>query len=163
MIRLVVLGAPVTQGNKSGFVRGGRVVMVEGKGPGRQRHKDWRSAVTHAAQQHLEQHGGGLLDGPLVVRMSFGLPRPASAPKTRRTWPIKARSGDVDKLQRSILDSLTHVLFADDSQVVAVVAVKDFSPQPGVVIEVVRLDDTDDGCDWCHPAGMPHELIGGAA
>ena len=149
MIRLEVVGNPVTQGNKSAFVRGGRAVLVEGKGPGRQKHKDWRHAVAEAGRAWAAEHGNPpLITAPLVVRATFGLSKPASAPKRARTFPTKARSGDVDKLLRSILDSLTGVLFADDSQVVAAVPVKDWSDPPGVVIEIVELP----GCIDVHGA-----------
>lgn len=147
MIRLEVIGNPVTQGNKSAFVRGGRAVMVEGKGPGRQKHKDWRHAVAEAARSWCGEHDNPpLITGPVIVRMTFGLQKPASAPKRTRTWPIKARSGDIDKLARSVLDSLTGVLIADDSQAVAIVPVKDWSDPPGVVIEVVQV--SADGTGW---------------
>lgn len=142
MIRLEVIGTPVTQGNKSAFVRGGRAVMVEGKGPGRQKHKDWRAAVAEAARSWCGANGNPpLITGPVIVRATFGLQKPASAPKRTRTFPIKARSGDVDKLVRSILDSITGVLIADDSQVVATIPVKDWSDPPGVTIELVELND----------------------
>lgn len=141
MIRLEVIGVPVTQGSKSAFVRGGHAVVVEGKGAGVQKHKDWRRAVADAARAWCAQHDNPpLITGPVLVRLTFGLQRPASAPKRTRTFPTKARSGDVDKLQRSILDSVTGVLIADDSQVVGVVAVKDWSDPPGVVIELIDID-----------------------
>lgn len=135
MIRLEVIGNPITQGSKRAFVVNGRAVITEGGG---KKHKDWRAAVADAAQAWCRENGNPpLITGPVLMRITFGMQKPASAPKRTRTYPIKARSGDVDKLQRSILDSLTGVLFVDDSQVLAVVAVKDWSDPPGVVIEVV--------------------------
>lgn len=136
MIQLQVVGTPVTQGSKTAFVRGGRAVLVEGKGAGRQRHKDWRAAVAEEARAWQLEHGAGLLDGPLTVNLHFALTRPASAPKTKRTWPIKARSGDVDKLARSVLDSLTGTVMRDDAQVVRLTVTKDWGDPPGVTIEV---------------------------
>jgi Holliday junction resolvase RusA-like endonuclease len=66
--------------------------------------------------------------------------KPRSAPKRRRTWPIGARSGDVDKLARSVLDSLTGVLFHDDAQVVHLVVSKDYGDAPGVRVFVADAD-----------------------
>lgn len=171
MIRLVVLGQPVTQGSKTAVMVAGRPRVLEGKGEGRQRHKDWRHAVaTEARHWQLTAEDPALLEGPIVVRFTFGMQKPASAPKRTRTWPIKARSGDIDKLARSILDSLTGVLFADDSQVVGLVAVKDWSALPGVVVEVRTVEDVPAGeleatwVEWMagawHPAPLPADAVG---
>lgn len=152
MIRLEIIGSPQTQGSKRAFIAGGRAIVTEAGG---KKHKDWRAAVADAARAWCAEHQNPpLIDGPVLVRMTFGLQRPASAPKRTRTFPIKARSGDVDKLQRSILDSLTGVLFADDSQVIGVVAVKDWSDPPGVVVEVVDASGVD---AWgeLYPAHLP--------
>ncbi|MGH9249435.1 MAG: RusA family crossover junction endodeoxyribonuclease, partial [Acidimicrobiales bacterium] len=88
------------------------------------------------------------MTGPVAVALRFTLRRPASAPKRRRTWPIGARSGDIDKLQRAILDALTDVgVWKDDAQVVHVDAGKDYQgadgylDRPGVTITVRLLDE----------------------
>lgn len=134
MIRFTVLGTPVTQGSKRAFVNQhtGRAVIVESaKG-----HKSWREAVRSEAQDQAERVlPNGPMSGPVKVYLTFGLQRPASAPKRKRTWPIGARSGDVDKLARSILDALTGVLFADDSQVLKLTVEKDYGT-PGVEVRV---------------------------
>lgn len=159
-IHLVIIGTPKTQGSKSAVVIGGRARILEGKGKGRTEHKAWRDAVASEARAWQLEHGDGLLTGPVVVRMMFGLQKPTSAPKTKRTWPIKARSGDIDKLQRSVLDSLTGTILADDSQVVAVRAEKDWSDPPGVVICIHEVE-----ADWTHvpreipPAPPPHVML----
>ncbi len=154
MIRLEVIGTPITQGSARAFVVNGRAIVTSAGG---KKHKDWRAAVADAAQGWCRENGNPpLIDGPVLVRMTFGIQKPASAPKKQRTFPIKARSGDVDKLQRSILDSLTGVLFADDSQVVAVVAVKDWSDPPGVVIEVETIEASVTVRCELYPALLPN-------
>jgi len=144
-----VLGVPETQGSKTAVMRGGRAHVIEGSnGPKRQRFVDWRQAVRSEGQRWQEDQGNpGLFDGPLIVNLAFGLAKPASAPKTRRTWPIKAQSGDIDKLARCVLDALTGVLFADDSQVVALASAKDFSEQPGLTVLVRTFDADIDALD----------------
>jgi Holliday junction resolvase RusA-like endonuclease len=135
VIHFSTLGVPETQGSKSAVIVGGRARVLEGKGASRQRHKAWREAVAAEARRAAEEHlGDTLITGPLTVELRFGIPKPASAPKRRRTWPIKARSGDIDKLARSVLDSCTGVLFADDSQVTTLVASKDWAERPGVEV-----------------------------
>jgi len=160
-----VVGTPKPQGSKRGFVVPGRdggkaraVVVDTAKAP----LKDWRGSVTVAVQraiteQVVENHPGldptsdavcwQPLAGPLAVRLVFALPRPASAPKTRRVWP-SGRVGDVDKLARSVLDSLTDAgVWLDDAQVVDLHVVKDYpGPDigqhvPGVRITVHRVGD----------------------
>lgn len=135
-IELRVIGIPATQGNKTGFVKNGKAVLVEGRRPAaRQKFSDWRHGVAEEGRRWQEQHGEpGLLEGPLMMNLTFGLPRPKSAPKTRRTWPIGALSGDVDKLARAVLDALTGVLFGDDAQVIALAVIKDYAPVPGLSV-----------------------------
>lgn len=146
MIRFTVLGTPVTQGSKHGFFNKHtqRVQMVEGKGDKPQRHKSWREAVRAEAQDLAEtmQLAGPINGERVAVHLAFLLQKPASAPKRKRTWPIGARSGDVDKLARSVLDSLTGVLFADDSQVSELVVTKDYGT-PGVTVEMYTADELD--------------------
>lgn len=160
-----VVGTPKPQGSKRAFVvpgkdgRKNRAIIVDhasaGKGQGRGTHADWRGSVTVGVQRamgiDLDYPGDGqqplLLTGPLAVRMVFALPRPASAPKTRRTWP-SGRVGDIDKLARSVLDSMTDAgVWRDDAQVVHLDVVKDYpgpdisQPVPGVRITVHRVTD----------------------
>jgi Holliday junction resolvase RusA-like endonuclease len=80
------------------------------------------------------------------VRLSaaFRLPRPASLPKTRRTWPIGTRSGDADKYLRCLGDAITGVLLDDDSRIVDARVTKDYAfpgAQPGVVFTIEEIDE----------------------
>lgn len=145
MIRFTVLGTPVTQGSKSGWFNPHtkRVQMTEGKGDKPQRHASWREAVRAEAQDTVETlQLAEPYTGRVGVHLQFRLQRPKSAPKTKRMWPVGAKSGDVDKLARSVLDSLTGVLFADDSQVTELVVTKDYGT-PGVTVEVYSADELD--------------------
>src|SRR3546814_13564041 len=66
--------------------------------------KPWRQDVKAAAEawivlwQRAHARPWSPLDGPLLVRMVFTLPKPMSAPKRRRTWPDK--KPDLSKLIR---------------------------------------------------------------
>jgi Holliday junction resolvase RusA-like endonuclease len=56
--------------------------------------------------------------GPMRAEVSFWMPRPKSAPKTRDILPVTGK--DADKMLRSIFDSLTNAgVWVDDSQVCA--------------------------------------------
>jgi crossover junction endodeoxyribonuclease RusA len=144
-VTFFVAGLPSTQGNKSAFVtKSGKAVMREGRSKQAKSNFDaWRHAVGDEARRYA---GDELEAGPVLVTLAFGLARPASAPKRRRTWPIAARSGDVDKLARACLDAVTGVLLADDSQVVGLAVTKAYG-RPGVAVTVDPIE-ADPTVDW---------------
>lgn len=133
MIGFSVRGIPITQGNKTAFVAGDRAVMREGRTKkANEKFKMWRHAINDEARKAMGDLP--MIAGPVALTAHFTLPRPASAPKRRRTWPIGARSGDVDKLARALLDGMTGVCFGDDAQVVRLNVRKDYGAQPGVEV-----------------------------
>jgi crossover junction endodeoxyribonuclease RusA len=93
----------------------------------------WRRLVADVAQRYAPHDPW---DGPVGIDLHFGIPKPKSAPKRRRVWP--AKRPDLDKLTRAVLDALTYVIFADDSQVVELHASKDYGA-PGVAVEIRRI------------------------
>jgi|HubBroStandDraft_6_1064221.scaffolds.fasta_scaffold171668_3 Holliday junction resolvase RusA-like endonuclease len=143
-LKISVLGVPVTQGSKSAFIAGGKpYVREKSSGAAHMRFVDWRQAVRSEAQREIERDGVKVWDtslwaGPVSVECRFSLPKPTSAPKKRRTWPLGARSGDVDKLARLVLDALTGIVFADDSHVVDLHVSKDYGV-PGAEILVSAI------------------------
>ena len=141
MIRIVVYGLPAPQGSKRyvGTSKAGRGILVESS----KAVKPWREAVKSAA---LEQVAGqSPLDGPLAVRMVFTLPKPASAPKKRRTWPC--RKPDASKLARSTEDAMTDAgVWIDDARIVRLEAIKAYPleaggslDRPGAVITIAQV------------------------
>lgn len=112
-MRIVVYGSPAPQGSKRyvGTNKQGRGIMVESS----KKVAPWRREVSDAAR--AARNGAATLDGPLVARMVFTLPKPASAPKKRRTWADK--KPDLSKLVRSTEDALTAAgVIADDARIV---------------------------------------------
>lgn len=109
-VRFNVIGVPAPQGSKTRMPNG---ALVEGSSAtGRVKHRTWRQAVAHEAhqQRQLLEH---CFSGPLVVDVVFRFPMPASRPAAfkRRVaegeitgW--KVTKPDLDKLARSVLDSL---------------------------------------------------------
>jgi hypothetical protein len=134
-VSFTVRGTPAPQGSKRALVHRstGRAVVMESAGQGL---KDWRSDVKAAAlnamlpcqacigrECHCDRPARiDPLSGPLAVSVAFTLPKPKSAPKTRRTYPCKRP--DLDKLVRAVLDAMTGIVFADDAQVVRLSARK---------------------------------------
>jgi crossover junction endodeoxyribonuclease RusA len=138
LIEIRVIGTPAPQGSKRAFVNKytGRAAMVESSS----KVKPWRESVKYAAHAH-----GARLVGPVSVELVFTLPKPKSAPKTRRTWPD--RKPDVDKLTRSTLDALVQAgTIEDDARVVRLSAAKKYPLEgddsldvPGAVIRVMEV------------------------
>lgn len=129
-----VIGMPAPQGSKKfvGMVNGHGLMVESSK-----KVRPWRQDVKAAARAVIEriegsdfsplalntEPGGGNavpifpLDGPLIVRMVFTLPKPASAPKRKRTYPDK--KPDLSKLVRSTEDALTDAgIWRDDARVI---------------------------------------------
>ncbi|MBE4796181.1 RusA family crossover junction endodeoxyribonuclease [Streptomyces caniscabiei] len=144
---------PAPQGSKRHVGRGRLLEQSKRVAP-------WREAVDTAARaaalaRHILEYGGrpapgaapAPLDGPLSLEVVFTVRKPASAPKTRVTWPTTRDSGDIDKLLRSTFDALTTAgAIADDSRIVEITARKVFPGEgldaletPGAVIRVWRL------------------------
>jgi crossover junction endodeoxyribonuclease RusA len=114
VIEFIVYGMPAPQGSKKfvGTTAAGRGLMVESS----KKVKPWRMDVKAAAESARESLGA-TLEGPLMVSMVFTLPKPASAPKRRKTWADK--KPDLSKLARSTEDAISDAgLWTDDARVV---------------------------------------------
>lgn len=150
-VRIIAYGKPIPQGSKTAFRNKytDRIQLVETSKVA----KPWRDRVHEAARDAIE--GELRLEGAVRVSVTFYFDRPAghygsgkfaqvikpSAP----AFPANRSSGDVDKLQRSIFDSLTSAgVWKDDAQVVEVHAEKAWCypgrPTPCVVIDVDEID-----------------------
>jgi Holliday junction resolvase RusA-like endonuclease len=57
----------------------------------------------------------------------------------KKTVLEKVTKPDTDKLIRSVLDALTGIVWTDDSQVVEILARKQFGIQPGVDIIIEEI------------------------
>lgn len=83
----------------------------------------WRGRVALAAHDYMVAHMLGLItDVPVVITLEFVMPRPTTTPKSYT--PAAVKKPDIDKLCRAILDGITHVVIATDSQVTRLVADK---------------------------------------
>lgn len=145
------------QGSKRGFIvkgQGGskpRAVVVD---TNKVTMRSYRQEVTREAILAVAemQKGRKLIPGedwndgpmagkqePVELHLEFMFAKPGSAPK-KRVYP--AIKPDIDKLVRSTLDALTGVLFADDSQVVKLMADKVYGPQERVHISARVMIDS---------------------
>jgi crossover junction endodeoxyribonuclease RusA len=102
-----VTGRPAPQGSKRHVGNGILLEQSKAVGP-------WRTLVAwHVAQEWNRS----AIEGPVVLRLEFVMPRPSSCPK--RSTPAAIKRPDWDKLSRAISDALgTAGVYRDDSQVV---------------------------------------------
>lgn len=136
-----VLGVPAPQGSKRfvGVSKAGRGILIDAS----KRTKPWRLSVQAAAEA-----AGKRVEGAVSVMLTFTMPKPKSAPKTRVTLPDK--KPDIDKLCRSTLDGLVDAgVIEDDARVVSLAAFKRFPNEgesalevPGCVVVIWQAGNT---------------------
>jgi Holliday junction resolvase RusA-like endonuclease len=129
-------GIPVPQGSK--FIARGRLLDVN-----KTKLEAWRAKVRAAAL--LAAEGAAPLDGPLGLSAHFYVPRPA---KPRWHFPATKGTGDIDKLIRAVLDSLSTTpsargVITDDARIVRIDAAKFYETDsaPGVAVAVFPVLD----------------------
>lgn len=130
-LEFTVDGIPVPQGSKRAFNVGKRAVVVD---TNKVTLKPWRAHVRQAAETALDGRTG--FTEACFVLLDFHMPRPKTVIRLRPS--VKP---DIDKLARSILDSLTDSgVLKDDSLVVSLHARKHYADgKPGVRIVVGEL------------------------
>ncbi|MFG2359438.1 RusA family crossover junction endodeoxyribonuclease [Streptomyces sp. NPDC048521] len=107
--------------------------------------KPWREKVTDAITTAILRGDAHPLTGPVRADVTFTMPKPASAPKRRRTYP--AVSPDIDKLVRSTFDAIsTAKAWEDDGRVIESRSRKVYPgehpealTQPGAIIRLYTL------------------------
>lgn len=148
VLSFIAHGTPVGQGNVRSLGTGRPSVHQNAKTL-----LPWRDTVqnTAIAATRVFPTAGVLgpqwpLDEPVRVDMTFTVPKPTGAPKTRRVWPSKRP--DLDHMVRAVLDSITHVVVVDDARVVELSAAKRYPLEgadalnfPGVVVRVWRIGE----------------------
>lgn len=102
------------------------------------KNKPWAMLVSHEARCARMQRDP--YDGAVILRLQFFMRPPKGLPKRRESFAIKRP--DLDKMIRSIKDALSSILYRDDSQVVMLIATKEYSLQPGVQIRCRELSAT---------------------
>lgn len=140
-IELTVPGIVQSQGSKRVFINKatGKPALVEAGGAA---HKEWRSAVAKVATDWLRQHPQLPLDEPVSVHIDAFFPLPASDPDRVRV----STTPDVDKVARSVLDSLTDSgLLKDDARVWALSAHKWYARDGwvGAIIGITPNGETE--------------------
>jgi len=124
-LRFVVHGVPAPQGSHRAFVVAGKARITEGNSGN---HALWRNQVTLAALNALEAcEITEPLDGPLELDVLFRFPMPKSRAKWQRNlgYIPKSTAPDLDKLVRTVGDSLTAGgVITDDARITSIFAQK---------------------------------------
>lgn len=136
MITFFVPGTPKPGGSKRGFInkKTGRVIITEDC----KKNKEWRSIVSVIA---FNEYSGPLMEGPLMLTITFVMPRPKyhyntkgilkpSAPTYHTSTP------DASKLTRSTEDSLKGIVWKDDSLVAIQKIWKIYGEKPGAHVTI---------------------------
>lgn len=128
-----VFGLPAPQGSKRCF--NNRV--VDANSP---KLKAWRKIVKEATIEALQNSEWAVFDEPVEVTVKFYIPRGKTVKREYPTTPP-----DLDKLVRSVFDSLTDAkAWGDDSQVCKLTAYKVYADdrESGAYIEVRKYNET---------------------
>lgn len=145
-IRFVVYGLAAPAGSKRAFalrkngVLTGRVAVSDAN----PKAKSWQAQVASAAR---EAYRGELLRGPLQLVLEFFVPRPKGHYGSgRNAGVVKASAApypigrpDAKKLARGTTDALKGIVFFDDSQIVADIALKQYGEPARVEIQIREL------------------------
>lgn len=132
VVEFSVEGDPATKGSWCGVkTRTGGVHMKADN----DREKGWAMLVAMSARQAMALARAELVEKtqPLRVELDFRIERP------RRSKYAFPPLGDVDKLERSVLDAMSKVVYTDDSQVVQTVSEKHWDDVGSVFIRVVKV------------------------
>jgi len=123
----------------------GRGIMIETS----KRLKSWRKEVNLRAKLIVDD----IIKEPVEIEVVFWFKRPLKhyLPNgmLRQAAPVyitNKNKGDLDKLCRGVLDSLTKSAFADDSQVVSLHAVKKYcetESETGADIKIKTINEKD--------------------
>jgi Holliday junction resolvase RusA-like endonuclease len=132
VIEFTVYGKPQPQGSTRAFTPKGwsRPIITTDNA----KLKPWRQQIADTAltlgRIKYEK------ETPVAVTLNFYFAKPASTSK-KRLFPIV--KPDIDKIARSFLDAITGVLITDDSQVVALFAVKHYDAVERVDVKIAAV------------------------
>lgn len=130
-------GVPIPQGSKTAGKRGKTVVMWDAN---HRKLKPWRETMTTHLIAWTTLAGGAWepYDGPLVVDVTFWIPKP-----DRPKFTLPATPADLDKYQRALGDSMTDSgLIRDDARITTWHARKRYGA-PGVTIHAIQADRSE--------------------
>lgn len=134
-VKFTVLGRPQPQGSIKAFMIKGRPRLTSTNA----KVKPWRQDagwLAAEAGQKADWLMGDEQIQPVAIFATFTFARPKSA-KKRTNHTVKP---DLDKLGRALLDSMTGILYADDSQVIHLSINKRYGSPEQTDVEVIIIE-----------------------
>jgi Holliday junction resolvase RusA-like endonuclease len=137
-ISFIVPGEPVAKGRPRVSARNGVARMYTPK-----KTENYENLVAMAAQQAM---GNGIpLEGPLLLEVTANVSIPKSKSKkvqeAMRKGSIRpTKRPDLDNYLKAVSDGCNSVVYADDSQIVAIKASKFYSDKPSLFVIISELD-----------------------
>lgn len=107
----------------------------------------WEHTVGWMARNAMV--GRQKLEGPLFAMLTFRLAVPVKFSGRMRERAYRgevhpAVRPDIDNYSKAILDACNEILWKDDGQVVGLLAVKAYWPEPGCLVEVVPMEAAEE-------------------
>lgn len=135
MLEMLIIGEAKPQGSKTGYLnpKTGRIILTEAS----KALKPWRDHAAKAMRIQAKDAGWSKLPAHQAVKVTlhFGMKAPV---KTVRM--LHTTKPDLDKLVRAMLDAASMAeIWADDNQVVEIVARKDYANRPAVMMRVEHV------------------------
>lgn len=151
-VSFTVYGVAQPAGSKRGFYNkhSGRVILTDANDKSR----PWKALVSDAAAQAMtaDLHEGDVvyrtpLEGPLLLELTFWMPRPkshfgtgANAAKLKQSAPRQPIvKPDLLKLARGVEDALTGIVYRDDAQIATEILQKAYGDPARVEVRVVPI------------------------
>ncbi len=129
-ITFKIVGIPVSKGRPRFFLRAG---FVKPYTPTETRR--WEKIIFGQAVSYRPEY---LWEGPIVMSLTFLMPRPKSLPK-KVLHHIK--KPDLDNLAKSVKDALQGIIYKTDSQVITLILRKKYAQdEPGVEVEMEEVE-----------------------
>lgn len=138
-LSFAVYGIAQPAGSKRAFKHRstGRVLVVDDA----KKSRPWKQEVSEAAL--YARHGDELLEGPLLLEVTFWLPRPKGHFGKKGLRPSAPRfpvvRPDATKLLRAVEDACTGIIWRDDAQIVTQIIQKAYGDPPRCEIRVCPI------------------------
>lgn len=106
-----------------------------------QKSRDYKEALRAFAQEKLQANNGKQLQGSLRMILVVSRSCPASWSNKKKQQAYEGTIApttrpDLDNYIKGVLDAISGVLMADDSQITYISATKCYSVAPGVFVEI---------------------------
>ena len=130
-------GKPLSKGNVRSFQVKGRTIYVDGN----KALKSWEAVAKMILQDYAPDE---LWDGAVAMELTFFFQEPKATPKGKKGKIPMTKKPDSTKIARSVEDTMTGIIFRDDSQITDYHIRKRYGEKPGVLVRIWQVDGLND-------------------